>query len=311
MKKVLMVITLMIVALTMSGCTKMLKNEDGKPVINKETGQSLTENILCRPEDQSTIDIYNKNNINIDNLQECKNFKITTGGYEGIWTTIFVKPLVWAIIKIGSIVKSYGLSIIIITVLIRLLLMPITKKTAMQSENMKKVKPELDKLEKKYQGRKDNESSMQKSQEMLALYKKYNISPLSGCLFSFIQIPLFLAFFEAMNRLPVIFEEKFLTLQLGTSPMTAFSNNQYQYLIIIILVFATTYFSFKLNSGATMSPEQANQMKFMMKFLLAFILFISFSISAGIALYWIVNSGFTILQNILVKRSKKNEIIKV
>lgn len=311
MKKVLMVITLMIVALTMSGCTKMLKNEDGKPVINKETGQSLTENILCRPEDQSTIDIYNKNNINIDNLQECKNFKITIGGYEGIWTTIFVKPLVWAIIKIGSIVKSYGLSIIIITVLIRLLLMPITKKTAMQSENMKKVKPELDKLEKKYQGRKDNESSMQKSQEMLALYKKYNISPLSGCLFSFIQIPLFLAFFEAMNRLPVIFEEKFLTLQLGTSPMTAFSNNQYQYLIIIILVFATTYFSFKLNSGATMSPEQANQMKFMMKFLLAFILFISFSISAGIALYWIVNSGFTILQNILVKRSKKNEIIKV
>ncbi len=311
MKKVLIVITLMIVALTMSGCTKMLKNEDGKPVINKETGQSLTENILCRPEDQSTIDIYNKNNINIDNLQECKNFKITTGGYEGIWTTIFVKPLVWAIIKIGSIVKSYGLSIIIITVLIRLLLMPITKKTAMQSENMKKVKPELDKLEKKYQGRKDNESSMQKSQEMLALYKKYNISPLSGCLFSFIQIPLFLAFFEAMNRLPVIFEEKFLTLQLGTSPMTAFSNNQYQYLIIIILVFATTYFSFKLNSGATMSPEQANQMKFMMKFLLAFILFISFSISAGIALYWIVNSGFTILQNILVKRSKKNEIIKV
>jgi len=311
MKKILMVLTLMIVALTMSGCTKMLKSEDGKPVINKATGQNLTENILCRPEDQATIEIYEKNNINIDNLQECKNFKITTGGYEGIWTTIFVKPLVWAIIKIGSFVKSYGLSIIIITILIRLLLMPITKKTAMQSENMKKVKPELDKLEKKYQGRKDNESSMQKSQEMLALYKKYNISPLSGCLFSFIQIPLFLAFFEAMNRLPVIFEEKFLTLQLGTSPMTAFSNNQYQYLIIIILVFATTYFSFKLNSGATMSPEQANQMKFMMKFLLAFILFISFSISAGIALYWIVNSGFTILQNILVKRSKKNEIIKV
>jgi len=311
MKKILMVLTLIIVALTMSGCTKMLKNEEGKPVINKETGQNLTENVLCRPEDKTTIDLYKKNNINIDDLQECKNFKISTGGYEGIWTTLLVKPLVWALVKIGLLVKSYGLSIIVITLLIRLLLVPITKKTAMQSENMKKVKPELDKLEKKYQGRKDNESSMQKSQEMLALYKKYDISPLSGCLFSFIQIPLFLAFFEAMNRLPVIFEEKFLTLQLGTSPMTAFSNNQYQYVIIIILVFATTYFSFKLNSGATMSPEQENQMKFMMKFLLAFILFVSFSLSAGIALYWIVNSGFTILQNILVKRSKKNEIIKV
>ncbi|MGE5456121.1 MAG: membrane protein insertase YidC [Ignavibacteriales bacterium] len=311
MKKVLMFIILVIVAFSMSGCTKMLKNDEGKPVINKETGQNLTENILCRPEDQTTIDIYKKNNINVNSLQECKKFSITTGGYEGVWTTIFVKPLVWILIQIELLVKNYGLSIIIITLAIRLLLMPITKKTALQSENMKKVKPELDKLEKKYQGRKDNDSAMQKSQEMLALYKKYNISPLSGCLFSFIQIPLFLAFFEAMNRLPVIFEEKFLSFQLGTSPMTAFANNQYQYLIIIVLVFLTTYFSFKLNSGATMSPEQANQMKFMMKFLLAFILIISFSISAGIALYWIVNSGFTILQNILVKRSKKNEIIKV
>jgi YidC/Oxa1 family membrane protein insertase len=311
MKKITIVLILMITVLLMSGCTKMLKNEEGKPVINKETGQTLTKNILCRPEDPTTIDLYEKNNIKINHLQECKNFNISTGGYEGIWTTVFVKPLVWLLVKIGSFVKNYGLSIIIITMLIRLLLMPITKKTAMQSENMKKVKPELDKLEKKYQGRKDNESSMQKSQEMLALYKKYGVSPLSGCLFSFIQIPLFLAFFEAMNRLPAIFEEKFLTLQLGTSPMTAFGNNEYQYLIIIILVFVTTYFSFKLNSGATMSPEQAQQMKFMMKVLLAFILFISFSISAGIALYWIVNSGFTIVQNILVKRSKKNEIIKV
>ena len=65
----------------------------------------------------------------------------------------------------------------------------LTKKTAMQSENMKLAQPELTKLEKKYKNRNDQESLMMKNQEMLGIYKKYNINPMSGCLFAFIQIP--------------------------------------------------------------------------------------------------------------------------
>ena len=85
--------------------------------------------------------------------------------------------------------NSYGLSVIIATILLRFLAVPITKKTAMQSENLKLARPEIDKIEKKYKGRNDQESMMQKSQELLIIYKKYNINPMSGCLFSFIQIP--------------------------------------------------------------------------------------------------------------------------
>lgn len=305
-KKIKIILMLSVVMLSLTGCTKILKNDEKKVVQNTLTGQSLVENILCKPKDENTLNLYRENNIEVDSLVDCENFKITSGGYEGIWTTIFVKPLAWVIIGLGKLVKNYGLSVIIVTILIRLVLYPLTKKTALQSENMKKAQPELEKLEKKYKNRQDNDAMMQKSQEMMLIYKKYGINPLSGCLFSFIQIPLFFAFYEAMNRIPALFEETLLSFQLGTSPLTAMSAGKFQYIIFIILVIATTYFSFKLNSTASMGNEQEKQMKMMSNISIIFISIASFTISSGIALYWIFNSGFTILQNLLVKRSKKN-----
>ena len=70
------------------------------------------------------------------------------------------------------------------------------------------------------------------------------------------------------------------------------------------LVIATSYFSFKLNSGASMSEDQAKQMKMMTNFMTIFIGVASLTLSTGIAIYWIINSGFTILQNLWVKRRK-------
>lgn len=303
-KKKILIIMLMLLAFTTSGCTKILKDEDKKAVINPTTGQSLPENILCRPTDKETLEIYEKHDVDLSKLPECKEFSVTSGGYEGIWTTIFVKPLAWFIVKLGGLVKNYGIAVMLITLIIRLIMVPVTKKTAMQSENLQKAKPELDKLEKKYANKQDQESMMQKSQEMLLIYKKYDINPMSGCLFSLIQIPLFFAFYEAMNRLPAIFEEVLGPFQLGTSPMVALKSGTWWYLIFVVLVVLVTYFSFKLNSGASMSAEQAGQMKMMSNVMVIMIGVMSFSISTGIALYWIVNSGFTVLQNLYVKRSK-------
>lgn len=307
MKKKKITILLTITALlTLTGCTKNLKDADKKVVQNAETGQTLVENILCQPENETTINLYKENGIDIDKLPKCKNFKITSGGYEGIWTTIFVKPLAWVILKLGQLVKNYGVSVILITILIRLILYPMTQKSAMQSENMKAAQPELERLEKKYKNKTDQESMMQKSQEMMLIYKKHNINLMSGCLFSFIQIPLFFAFYEAMNRIPALFEETFLGFHLGTSPATALSKGNYLYLIFVVLVIAATYFSFKLNKTASMNEEQEKQMKMMTNMSVIFISIASFTISTGVELYWIFNSAFTIAQNLWVKRGKKN-----
>ena len=303
--KTIKILATAFVAISLTGCTKILK--DGKqPVQNPETGQNLVQNILCQPEEQTTIDIYKEHNIDLEKLPKCKNYKITSNGYEGLWTTLFVKPIAKLIIIIGELVKNYGFAVIILTLAIRTVLYPVTKKTAMQSENMKKAQPKLQKLEKKYQGKTDQESMMQKSQEMMLIYKENNINPLSGCLFSIIQIPLFFAFYEALNRLPAIFEENFIGFQLGTSPLTALKSGNWLYIIFPILVAAATFFSFKLNSTASMNEEQAKQMKMMMNISVIFISIASFTMSTGIELYWIFNSGFTVIQNLLVKRRKKN-----
>ena len=231
-----------------------------------------------------------------------------TGKYEGLWTNLFVKPLAILIVNIGKILKSYGLALILITIVIRAIVWPLSGKAAKQSKNMQKAKPELDRLEKKYKNRTDQDAMMQKSQEMLLIYKKYGINPMSGCLFSLIQIPLFFAFYEAISRIPVIFEETFLGFQLGTSPLTAVFAGHYQYLIFIILIAGATYFSFKINAESqALSSEQAAQMKQMNLFMVVFMTIASFSISSGIAIYWVTSNLFTIFQNLIMKRGKKND----
>lgn len=304
LKKILIVF---IVILSLTGCSKTLTDGNKKVVQNPETGQNLTKNILCQPENETVRNLYTENNVDLSNLPKCDNFKVTSGGYEGIWTTIFVKPIAWIIVLTGNLVNNYGIAIILITLAIRLILYPLTKKTAMQSELMKKAQPELAKLEKKYKNNQSQEAMMQKSQEMMLIYKKYKINPLSGCIFSLIQIPLFFAFYEAMNRMPAIFEENLLGFQLGTSPLTAITNGKYYYIIFIILVILATYFSFKLNKTASLGEDQEKQMKMMTNISTIFIGIASFTMSTGIELYWIFNSGFTILQNLIVKRGKKND----
>lgn len=297
------IIILMMLVLSLSGCTKVLENSDKKPVKNEETGQNVTENILCRPTDEHMIEIYEENGKDLSKLPECEDLKVG-GNYEGLWNNIFVRPLGVAIIKLGELLNSTALALIAITLIIRLILFPLTRNTAMQSELIKKAQPELAKLEKKYEGKTDSESINKKSQETMMIYKKYNINPISGCLFSFIQLPLLFAFLEAINRVPAIFEETFIGLEMGLTPWIAITNGHYHYIIIPILIILTTYFSFKMNRSSA-TPELEKQNKMMMIFMTVFIGFMSFTLTTAIGIYWTVSSAFTIFQNLLTDRSKK------
>ena len=196
--KIKQIFIIIMCVLLLSGCTKTLKDKKNNVVINKETGQSITENIICKPTNDNVTKLYKKNEIKVSRLPECKNFS-PLENYEGLWTSIFVKPLAWLIIQIGLLLKNYGLSIIITSLLIRLLLMPVTKKTAMQSELLKKAQPELEKIEKKYKGKDSSEEQTKKAQEMMMVYQKYKINPMSGCLLAFIQLPLLFAFLESIR----------------------------------------------------------------------------------------------------------------
>lgn len=304
-KSIKKIMILLLLTITLTGCTKTLQDENKKAVKNEVTGQSVTENILCKPTDEEMIKIYEENEKDISSLPDCDNLKLT-GDYEGLWNSFFVRPLGVAIIKLGKLFNSTALALIAITLIIRLILFPLTRNTAMQSELIKKAQPELTKLEKKYEGKTDAESMQKKSQETMLIYKKYNINPISGCLFSFIQLPLLFAFLEAINRIPAIFEGEFLTLNMGLTPWIAITNGKYIYIVIPILIIATTYFSFKMNRSVA-SPELEKQNKMMMIFMTVFIGFMSFTLTTAIGIYWITSSAFTIFQNLLTDRSRAHE----
>ena len=295
------IILVLISVLMLTGCTTTLKDKDNKTVVNTETGQSITENIICKPTDESVIKIYEENGVDIKDLPSCNEFN-PVSKYEGLWTTFFVKPLAWVIIQIGNLVNSYGLSIIITAILIRLVLMPITKKTAMQSENMKKAQPEIERLEKKYKGKESQEDQMRKTQEMLAIYQKYQINPVSGCLLAFIQLPLLFAFLEAINRTPAIFESKFLGLQMATTTLVGIQNGNYIYILFIVLILGTTYLSFR----KTLKDQTAAaaQMKYTIYIMLGIIFIGSLTLPTALGIYWITSSTFTIFQNMWVERKK-------
>ncbi len=265
------------------------------------TGQTLTENILCKPTNEDVIAIYEIYGIDIETLPKCSEYKIDNGGYEGLWTSFFIKPLAWLLLKLGTILNNYGFSLVIIGILIRLMMLPITKSTAQQSEKMKKAQPEINAVESKYKDKTDQQMVMQKNQETIAIYKKYNINPLTSCLFALIQIPILFAFIEAINRVPAIFEGSFLGFKLGLTPYVAIFRGEWWYIIIVIILAAVTYFSFAQNKAVGDGPAQ-KQMKSMNIFLLVFIIFMSFSLSTAIGIYWITSSAFTILQNLIVKR---------
>lgn len=301
-KKIKLLTVLILVFLVTTGCTKSLEDKDGNVVKNPVTGQSLTQNILCKPTDKEMVTIYEKHEdkVDLDSLPACDNYKFNSGKDEGLWTNIFVKPLAWVILTIGNLVNNYGLALIITSLAIRFIAFPITRKTAMQSELLAKAKPDLDRIEKKYENKTDNESMFKKSQEISMVYKKYDISPFSGCIYAFLQLPLFIAFLEAINRVPAIFEDNLFGMQLGTTPFTAMQNGNFIYLILVIVLGLVTYFSFKMN----VSSAQNNQTRSMNKIMVFMIIFMSLFMTAALDIYWLTSNLFTVGQNALVKRRK-------
>ena len=101
------------------------------------------------------------------------------------------------------------------------------------------------------------------------------INATQSCLFTFLQLPIFFAFLEAVYRVPAFFENNFLVFNLGTTPVEGFSQGNYWYIILILLILAATYLAFK-NMSTAGDENQQKQMKMMSTFMIVFISIISF-----------------------------------
>ncbi len=294
------------------GSDDYLKDANGGILTNEATGQSVRKDILCQPQQDSELyNIYKENEENLgyklEELPTCEEFTITSNKYDGLWETILVRPLAYLILKVGFLVNNFGISVMLVGLLIRLILLPFALKSMRATNNMQKAQPEIQRIERKYAGKTDSESMMAKSQEQMLVYQKYKINPVSGCLVSLIQIPLFFAFLDAINEVPAIFEGNLFGMHLGMTPWKGIMEGQYIYILLIFLIVATTYISFKNSMKSSQNNEMMKQMNMMFMFMIVSISIASFSLPTAIAFYWIITNGFAVVQNIVIRKILENE----
>lgn len=217
------------------------------------------------------------------------------GTNDGFFNTVFVTPFESLIHTLANMFNgNYGLSIIFITLIIRLLLMPMMLKQTKKQQEMKvkmdKMKPELEAIQKKLKETKDQKEQQLIQQEMLGLYKKHDVNPLAmGCLPMLIQMPILLGFYYAIRGSSEIASHSFLWFSLGQPDIwiTAMAGIVY-------------YLQFKV-SFSNMPIDQQKQMKFMGLLSPIMIVFVSFSAPAALPLYWTVGGTFLIFQTILAR----------
>lgn len=192
---------------------------------------------------------------------------------------------------------NYGLSIILITLFIRLVIMPFmlkqTKSGLEMQDKMKELKPEMDEIQKKYKGKKDRESQMKMQQEMMALYQKHNFNPLAsfaGCLPMLIQFPIILGFYYAIRRTPEIATHTFLWFDLG--------HTDYILTAIAVIIY---FVQFKV-SQIGLAEQQRKQMAMIGWISPVMIGVISLNTPAALPLYWTVSGMFIVVQTLISKK---------
>lgn len=206
----------------------------------------------------------------------------------GIWDRFFVGPLSEFLKFIADITGgAYGISILIVTIIVRFLVLPLTLKQQKSSKAMQALQPELAKIKEKY---KDEPQKQQ--EETMKLFTSNNVNPMAGCFPIFIQMPVLIALYHAIFRTPEIRAHEFLWLQLGTPDPW----------VLPIIAALTTFLQQKL-----MPKQQMQQMGAMQTIMLIFpvmIFFMSRSFPAALPLYWIYSNIFTIIQNFFIYRDK-------
>jgi len=219
---------------------------------------------------------------------------------EGTFYNIFVRPFEFLIEFFGDIFNgSYGLAIIAITILIRLILMPLMLKNYKTQQGMKvkmdKLKPEMDEIQKKLKAAKTKEEQMALQQEMMGLYRKHDVNPLNmGCLPLLIQMPVIMGLYFAILYSTDIKTHEFLWFHLGSPD------------VIMTLIAGAVYFLQAKVSLWTVPEEQKQQMKLMVYISPIMIMFISFSSMAALPLYWAVGGILLIFQTYLGRKFYSN-----
>ena len=215
------------------------------------------------------------------------------------WFDIIAKPMLALLKFFYSFTLNYGIAVIIVTILTKILFWPLAQKSYKSMKQMQKLQPQVARLREKYKHDKQH-----MNQEMMQLYKTYKVNPMGGCLPMVVQIPVFIAFYKVLGS----------SIQLRHAPFMLWINDlaapdrlsvgfDLPYvggLPILTLLMGASMFIQQKMTPSTADPTQAKMM-LLMPVVFTF-LFINFP--SGLVLYWLVNNLLSIGQQHWINKSK-------
>ncbi|MGE7825649.1 YidC/Oxa1 family membrane protein insertase [Paenibacillus sp. NPDC093718] len=207
----------------------------------------------------------------------------------GFWQSNVVYYFTWALDTFATWFNGeYGLSVLVMVLIVRTLILPLTLKQVRSSKAMQAIQPEIQKIREKY---KDQPEKVQ--METMKLFQENKVNPMAGCLPLIVQMPIFIALYHSIYYNNLLRDHEFLWLQLG-QPDKLF--------ILPVLAAVTTYFQTKMMMKMNPSP-QMGMMQFMLFVYPILIFVMSFQFPSALPLYWFYSNLYTIVQNYFLYRN--------
>ena len=243
---------------------------------------------------------------------------------ENWFNALFVWPLSWVLNKLAPVITVGG-AIAVVTAVVNGLLAVFTLKSQMGMQRMQMLQPELNKIQRKYEGRDDQASKMRMAQEQQQLMKKYDVNPGSMMLVQFIQLPIIMAMFMAIQRAEAVVNGTFLGMNLQVKPSEAFgllfkgdlSGLPYIILFLlmavtqVVLVLLPMYFQKKKAAAEAAKhhrkPEPTNNQNVMMQmYMIVMVLAFGLMWQSGMSLFWFIRNIVDIIKTIIVQNIMEN-----
>ncbi len=201
---------------------------------------------------------------------------------------------------INGMVGNYGIAIIIVTILMRILIFPLTLKQEQSMKKMRDYQPEIDKIKERY---KDNPQKM--NEEVIKFYKENNINPMGGCLPILIQMPIFVALYYAFSGSAIPNDATFLWFNLK-KPDELFKIGSFAVNLLPILNTGVTYIQQKIMSDATKGQETNNTMQSMLYTMPIMMLVLFYNMPSGVTLYYLVSGILSVIQQHIILKGRSN-----
>lgn len=215
---------------------------------------------------------------------------------------LLIKPLetglATLLTNIAKVVGNYGVAIIILTIFVRLLLLPLTLKQEKSMKKMRDIQPELDKLKEKY---KDKPQEFQKA--TAEIYKEHNVNPLAGCLPLLIQMPIFIALYYVFSGTSIPSTETFLWFNLK-QPDKLFMFGTFAINLLPILNTVVTFVQQKMISNASKGQETNTTMQSMMYTMPVLMLVLFYNMPSGVTLYYLISGILSVAQQYFIMKGR-------